>query len=246
MKRKRDKIFFWICIVICILSITYIAYYYVKKSDGHKNYTKVKKQVIKEEKPEKKKEENPIDFVKLKNINSDIYGWIQIPDTNIDYPILQNETNDAFYLDHAFDKKEDVFGAIFTERINAKDFTDFNTVIYGHNIKDGSFFQNLHKFEDEEFFNTHDTFTIYTETEKKIYKIFAAVEYSSKHILYNYDNQSIEERKAFLQSLRESRSMNNHYRDDVKVDENSKIVTLSTCIRWEPKKRYIVTGVEVE
>ncbi|WP_461811125.1 sortase domain-containing protein, partial [Faecalimonas sp.] len=181
MKRKKDKVFFWICIVICILSITYIVYYYLKKTDSHKDYAKVKKQVIKEEKPEKKKEEIPIDFAKLKNVNSDIYGWIQVPDTNIDYPILQNETNDAFYLDHAFDKKYDVFGAIFTERINAKDFTDFNTVIYGHNIKDGSFFQNLHKFEDDEFFNSHDTFTIYTETEKKTYKIFAAVEYSSKH-----------------------------------------------------------------
>lgn len=249
MKKKRDKIFFWICIIICILCVGYISYYYIQKAESKKEFKEVKKKVVKEEKPVeevKEKDEIPIDFAELKKVNNEIYAWVQVPDTNIDYPILQSETDDAFYLNHAFDKKYDVFGAVFTEKINKKDFTDFNTVVYGHNIKDGSFFQNLHKFEEEQFFNSHDTFTIYTETEKKTYKIFAAVEYSNKHILYNYDNQNPEEQKAFLQSLKESRSMKNHYRDDVTVDENSKIVTLSTCIRGEPKKRYIVVGVEVE
>lgn len=246
MKKKRDKIFFWICIIICILCVGYIGYYYIQKAESKKEFKEVKKKVVKEEKPteEEEKDEIPIDFAELKKVNDEIYAWVQVPDTNIDYPILQSETDDAFYLNHAFDKKYDVFGAVFTEKINKKDFTDFNTVVYGHNIKDGSFFQNLHKFEEEEFFNSHDTFTIYTETEKKTYKIFAAVEYSNKHILYNYDNQNPEEQKAFLQSLKESRSMKNHYRDDVTVDENSKIVTLSTCIRGEPKKRYIVVGVK--
>lgn len=137
-------------------------------------------------------------------------------------------------------------GAIFTERINKKDFSDFNTVIYGHIMKDGTIFTDLHKFEDEKFFNKHDTFTIYTETEKKTYKVFAAVEYDNRHILSNYDNNIAKDRKDFLQSIRDSRSMKNHYRDDVEVNENSKIVTLSTCVRWSPEKRYLVGAVEID
>ena len=114
MKKKRDKIFFWICSIICIFCVAYIGYYYVQKAESKKDYKEVKKKVVKEEKTEGEKDEIPIDFAELKKVNDEIYAWIQVPDTNIDYPILQSETDDAFYLNHAFDKKYDVFGAVFT------------------------------------------------------------------------------------------------------------------------------------
>ena len=130
--------------------------------------------------------------------------------------------------------------------MNAKDFSDFNTVIYGHDMKDGSMFKDLHKFEDADFFNQHEEVVIYTETEKKVYKIFAAVVYDDRHILYYYNNQNVEDRKDFLQSIYESRNMKNQIRSDVSVDENSHIITLSTCISGQPENRFIVGAVEVD
>lgn len=248
MKQHMRKTLFWFCIVVCIVCVGYIAYYYIQKGQKNADYNKVKEEVTHKVpyNVEKPGDVIPIDFAKLKDMNEEIYAWIQIPDTHIDYPILQSKGDDAYYLTHAFDGKDGVMGAIFTEKLNAKDFTDFNTVIYGHIMKDQTMFTDLHKFEDEAFFESHDKVTIYTETERKVYKIFAAVEYDNRHILYHYDNKNPDERKAFLQSLFESRNLKNHYRKDVKVDENSNIITLSTCVRHEPEKRYVVGAVEVD
>ena len=64
------------------------------------------------------------------------------------YPVVQGGDDDTYYLNHTIDGTEGYPGSIYTERINAKDFSDFNTVIYGHNMKDGSMFMGLHNFED--------------------------------------------------------------------------------------------------
>ena len=106
--------------------------------------------------------ENPIDFEKLLEINDDIYAWIRIPDTNIDYPIVQRAGDDAYYLRRDIYKKPKVAGSIFTEDCNSKDFDDPNTVIYGHNMRNKSMFQNLHLYEDPDFFKENPYVYIYT------------------------------------------------------------------------------------
>lgn len=259
MKDKGRKILFVLCIAVCVACIGYIVYYFLQRDKGEKKYEDVQKKVEKqieeaeqkapEETEEEKEDENPIDFAELKAVNPDIYAWITIPDTNINYPVLQTDGDDAYYLNHTYDGEKNPIGAIYTEKANSKDFTDFNTVIYGHNIKDGTMFENLHKFEDEQFFDTHETFDIYTEDGKKTYKVFAAVEFDNRHILYHFSNDDVKARKEFLYALRDSRNMISHYRDDVEVDENSRIVTLSTCVRKNgkryPDRRYLVGAVEV-
>lgn len=88
-------------------------------------------------------------------------AWIYIPNTNVDYPIVQSSVyeSDTLYLDHNIDKKPDIAGAIFSERANRKDFSDPVTVIYGHNMKNGSMFKTLHSFEDAKFFKKINLFT---------------------------------------------------------------------------------------
>lgn len=93
-----------------------------------------------------------IDFAELSSINPDIYAWIRIPDTQIDYPVLQREENDTYYLRHNSSGRYAFAGSIYTEEANSRDFKDPMTVLYGHNMRDGSMFQNLHFFEDETFF----------------------------------------------------------------------------------------------
>lgn len=247
MKRFK-KTLFYLCIAIAVAGVAYICFWYLNKEKNENIYDKVKEDVKeqKEQTEEPKKEEIPIDFASLKQINEDIYAWIEIPDTNIQYPIVQSAEDDTYYLNHTIEGKEGYPGSIYTERINKKDFSDFNTVIYGHDMKDGTMFKDLHKYEDADFFASHDKITIYTETEKKVYQVFAAVVYDDRHLLYSYDNESIEDRKAFIQSVFESRNMKNQFRDDIQVDENSHVITLSTCIGSQPDKRFLVGAVEIE
>ena len=246
MKKNVRKRLFVLCVVVAAAGLIYIATYYLRKDNNEAVYGKVQKQVEEKKKEEIPKEEIPIDFATLKKTNPDIYAWIEIPGTNVNYPIVQSAEDDSYYLNHTIDGKEGYPGSIYTEKINAKTFSDFNTVIYGHDMKDGSMFKDLHKFEDATFFEEHDKVTIYTEEEEKTYQIFAAVVYDDRHLMYSFDNENVEDRKAFLQSLKETRSMRNQFRSDVTVDENSHIITLSTCIGGQPDKRFLVEAVEID
>lgn len=105
--------------------------------------------------------ENPIDFEKLQSYNDEIYAWIHIPNTKIDYPVAQHEGEDDYYLKHNMYGEPEFAGTIYTEKCNKTDFSDPNTLIYGHNMRNGSMFQNLHKFEEKEFLMRTSIF-IYT------------------------------------------------------------------------------------
>lgn len=250
MKKKSRKIIFVLCLLLCIAGIGYLVFYFYQKGKNDDIYEEVKKYKEEVKEPEKAAEEEqvviPIDFASLKGVNADIYAWIDIEDTNIHYPIVQSATDDTYYLEHTIEGVKGYPGSIYTEMINAKDFSDFNTLIYGHDMKDGSMFKHLHKFADAEFFNTHDTITIYTEKEIKTYRVFAAVVYDNRHIMYTYNNNDVEARKAFIQSLYESKNFKNQYRDGIEVDENSNLITLSTCITGQPSKRFIVVAAEIK
>lgn len=194
---------------------------------------------------EKEPDMIPVDFLSLKERNEDVYAWIDIPDTNVHYPILQGGPDDSYYLNHTIDKEAGYPGSIYTESVNAKDFSDYNTVIYGHNMNNGTMFKHLHKFEDEEFFESHEFITIYTETEMKVYRVYAAVIYGNNHIMKSYDFDKVEDRIAYIESLDTGESKN-HFRKGMELDEESKLITLATCIGGRPNNRYLVIGEEVE
>lgn len=234
------------CIIIAVCSIGYIIYYNVKKKDNNKVYEKVQKEVSKqkEEVPEETSAYvSPIDFTELQKTNVDIYAWIEIPGTNVNYPIVQSVTDDAYYLDHTIEGAKGFPGSIYTESLNSKEFTDFNTVIYGHNMKDGSMFQNLHNFEDSAYMEQNSQVIIYTPNQKRTYEIFAAVVYDDKHILMDYDFTQEAQRIGFLQSVSSAKSMVGGIRDGVNVTSESNILTLSTCIGDQPNNRFIVEAV---
>lgn len=203
------------------------------------------KKVIEEEKEIEEKEEFiiPIDFHALEEINPDIYAWIDIDDTNVHYPIVQSSTDDSYYLEHTIEGAEGYPGSIYTERVNTKDFSDFNTLIYGHNMRDGSMFNHLHKFSDAEFFASHDKITIYTKDEIKEYTIYAALIYDDRHIMNCFDFSRTDERERFIQTVKESRNLRNQFRDGIEITADSNLITLSTCTE-DPSTRFIVIGVE--
>ncbi len=192
--------------------------------------------------------ENPIDFNALKAQNDDIYAWIKIDDTEVDYPIVQHDTEDNFYLRHSALTKEFLdSGSIYTQKCNALDFSDPVTLIYGHNGFKKTMFTTLHKFEDEEFFNTHEYFNIYTPDRKLTYQIISIFKYDDRHIMNSFDFNKPAKLKEFQNMVMNPNSTLKNVRNDldVKIDENSKLVVLSTCITGQKSNRFLVCGVLV-
>lgn len=195
------------------------------------------------------KVKNPIDFATLQSGNSEIYAYIQIEDTNVDYPIVQSATDDEFYLRHkAEDKSWSSSGAVYTESANTKTFNDRVTVIYGHNGYGDSFFTTLHRFEKEDFFNNHPYFYIYTPEKKLTYQVISAFKYDDRHIMNSFNFADTIEFKEFEEFIANPSSALKNVRTelDKDVNENSKIVILSTCITNQKSSRYLVCGVLVK
>lgn len=187
------------------------------------------------------------DWNQLRKTNEDIYSWIYIPDTNIDYPILQHPMERSYYLMHNLDGSEGYPGCIYTQNLNRKDFTDPMTVIYGHNMKDGSMFRTLHAFEDGEFFENHPYIYIYTPDGPLVYQVFAAYKFSDQDLLTCYDFYTPESLGYYIMTVRDQRDMGAHIREDLDTDLNgySHLITLSTCVSGEDDKRYLVQAVLV-
>lgn len=194
---------------------------------------------------EKKPVEIPIDFAALQEMNPDIYAWIQVEGTAIDYPIVQHPEDNGYYLNHTVEGEEAIEGAIFTEDYNKKDFEDPNTVIYGHNMKNGSMFRSLHEFSDRSFFNENRDITIYLPDQIRHYEIFAAYLYDSRHILQSFDFSDEKVFESYLKSVFSIRDMSSYVDSSVEVDKDSKIITLSTCYKGMDEKRYLVQAVLV-
>lgn len=181
-----------------------------------------------------------LDWNALAEENEHIYAWIHIPDTKVDYPVLQHPTETDYYLEHNLDHSKGLPGCIYIQNMNAKDFSDNNTVIYGHNMKNGTMFKGLHKFSEDEFFEANRYFYIYTPEKTLVYEIYAAVQFSNAHILYKYDFDTEDAKAEFRADLAECYG---NIREDMQASEEGQLVTLATCIGGKPNNRWLVVGV---
>lgn len=189
-------------------------------------------------------EDNPVDFAQLKEINAELYAWIRIPGTQIDYPIAQRQGEDqSFYLHHDMYQNPRFSGCIYSENLNKQDFTDPVTVLYGHNMKNGSMFQNLHKFRKQEFFDEHQYIYVYTPEKTYIYQIFAVYPYDDRHILKSFDFSDEQVLADYLNECQNPHSMEALVRSDVELTTDTPILTLSTCIGGRTEERLLVQAV---
>lgn len=251
--KKRKKKLIWLAVLaVSLIGIILIGMYIAgeqrKKERAAELYAQMQaeKNEAPEETviPEEPKIEIPVDFAALKQQNEDIYAWIEVPGTTVDYPILQSAEADDYYLNHTVEHKEGRPGAIYTEKANAKDFSDPNTVIYGHNMHSNhTMFYDLHLFEDETFFDEHETFTIYTPTDILEYEIFAAYVYDDRHILNSFDFKDKDVFAEYLKNVLGDEKREGFLRDGVKVTADDRIVTLSTCIKGRADKRWLIQAV---
>lgn len=190
-------------------------------------------------------------FAALYEQNSDIVGWISINDTRIDYPVMQTGDN-KFYLDHDFDKKTSAAGALFADKrgVISKDGTPDNTIIYGHNMKSGEFFHNLHDYKKLDFLKEHQTITydtLYDESEWKIFACFITgiKESQDNGVLFDYHNRIYLNDKEEYQDFYDEVMLRNMYITDVDVEYGDEFLTLSTCSVEFYDSRFVVVARKV-
>ena len=187
--------------------------------------------------------EIPINFDYLKEQNEDIIGWITVDGTIIDYPILYDTSFNLYYLKHNYVGTTTDYGSIFVLSENADDFSDFNTLVYGHNMPDGQMFAQLHKFRDSSFFEEHGEIIIYTPDRKLTYQVFAAYRTDNLNIIVNNDFSTEELQEAYIERIYTHTDLA-LFKPEYPVTASDRIVTLSTCI-GNPDFRYVVQGVLV-
>lgn len=254
---KKSKKILWLIILIiaalvCALAVTYIVMYF---SSGKlpKDYKKSPAQTTASSKVSTgdadttSLADNPYDWDKLQATNTDIYAYIVIPGTDIDLPVAQpgKSRDDSFYLTHNETGEYEFAGCIYSEKQNATDFTDPVTVLYGHNMLNGTMFAQLHKFEDADFFNKHQYMYIYTPGHKLTYEIYSAYVYDDRHILNSFDFSNKKVRMKYFNSTLAPNSMTYNVREGITLKKKNKILTLSTCTKNSDNTRYLVNGILV-
>ena len=185
----------------------------------------------------------PAELAEYREINGDVIALLNIPGAGICYPILQHPTEKDYYLNITIDGDEGYPGSIYTNPIEGKDFATFNTVIYGHNMRDGSFFGSLRNFRDPEYLGEHRQIEIFTDEQKHVYDIFAVVVYGDRNIGDDFDDGSVDDRAAFLETLKHG-GEGSILLDDIEVGTSSRLVTLSTCISDMHDNRLILVAAE--
>jgi len=179
-----------------------------------------------------------MDFTALREVNSEILGWILIPNTVISYPMLQTGNN-TYYLTHTWRKNTSVVGGIFLECQNSGDFSDFNTILYGHNMNNGSMFGTLKKYKSLSYWKAHPTIYITDQNGSRAYRVFAAYEVSTEGTTYQIGFSSDESRQKFIDYCL-AQSLIDTGLSPTPADH---IVTLSTCTGHGHATRWVVQAV---
>ena len=179
--------------------------------------------------------EKGVDFDALRKINPDVIGWLVYDDTPINYPVVQGENNDV-YLSMLFDRTWGGCGTLFADAVTEAPFKQFNTIIYGHHMRDGSMFACLKSLKDPAWTADHPKLKLYTPDGDYYLEVWAFLNEPSDSDIY-LTNMTSEEKKAEYITLVEKLSS---YTTEVSVKTGDRLVLLSTCAYEYQNARYIV------
>lgn len=240
-KRKLSKvgrIISDILIVVCLAVAGFSGYNLYKElkeyNDSKEAYDSLYPEVIKED---TETNEKIIDHETLLGMNSDYKGWIYLEDSTIDYPFVQT-TDNEYYLRHLFNKEWNNSGCVFMDSNNNADFSDKNTVLYAHNMKNGTMFADIEQYKNAEYYSTHKVIHIYTQAQDyDVYPIagmlsdgqddYVQISFSDDAEFLNYTARFIE---------------NSTFTSDETLEASDRIVMLSTCNYDVTDGRYVLIG----
>jgi len=175
----------------------------------------------------------------------DVYAVIQIPGTDIDYPIAYCEDAvDPFWFTHDIDGNPDEKGMIITDSLNRNDFSDPMTLIYGQAPDDGTMFADLAAFRNADFFEDHDRINIYLEDSQLVYRVFACYIGSNEHILVENDFNDPSEFNAFFDSIDEVRDLSMNIRQDAKPAFTDHVIALVTHCDDDSKRLFVLAVLD--
>ena len=189
--------------------------------------------------------ERMLQVKELQAQNADIVGWLEIENTNINYPVLQG-TDNSYYMTHNYKKEKSKNGSIFLDTNYNWNIPSNNLLIYGHNLGNGMMFQELLKYEKESFYQEHPVIRFTTAEEDAEYEIISAfksrVYHKSEKNVFRYyfflNNESEEEYNQFVKNAKNA----SIYPIDATANYGNQLITLSTCSYYVEDGRFAVVG----
>ncbi|NBJ91064.1 class B sortase [Parablautia muri] len=178
------------------------------------------------------------DLDSLRTINEEVIGWITIPGTELSYPILQTEDN-KYYLNHTWNNDLSSVGSIFMECQISPNMRSFNTIIYGHKMRNGSMFGNLLNYDNLDYWQEHPSIYLVMDDGVYRYDIFAAYEVGIREIVYRININSEKRRSDFIQFCLE----NSEIDTGITPTFVDRVLTLSTCTGRGHSTRWVVQGI---
>lgn len=255
-KKKKSDVLLTIALIAAIAVFCYAAFnlyhIYTEYKKGTDEYNQIEAMAVTGRDADSTEVAGPsaqikppieVDFDKLKSVNEDVVGWIYVdalPD--ISYPIVKGKDNQT-YLHQTYEKNYNFAGTIFVDYENSGDFSDCNTLVYGHNMKNGSMFGHLKKFrEDDKLYKQDKYFWILTPERNYRYEIITAYTTSVNSDTYTLFKGPGEEFEKYLETIKGYSEIKT---DDTDLTIKDRIVTLSTCTGNE-STRFVVQGKRVD
>ena len=255
-KKKKSDVLLTIALIAAIVVFCYAAFnlyhIYTEYKKGTDEYNQIEEMAVTERDADSGEVAGPnaqlkppieVDFDKLKSVNEDVVGWIYVdalPD--ISYPIVKGKDNQT-YLHQTYEKNYNFAGTIFVDYENSGDFSDCNTLVYGHNMKNGSMFGHLKKFrEDDKLYKQDKYFWILTPERNYRYEIITAYTTGVNSDTYTLFKGPGEEFEKYLETIKGYSEIQT---DDTGLTIKDRIVTLSTCTGNE-STRFVVQGKRVD
>ena len=191
--------------------------------------------------PTIKRTHKNIDFASLKAVNEDVFGWIQIYGTQVDYPLLDADDN-QYYLKRTYDHRRSAYGSIFLEPSNSAKMNDKHIIIYGHNMVNRAMFGSLISYKSQSYADGHNTITICMPGQDLTYRIFSAYTANVDSPTYRLNFKDENSFDKMIQHMKE----NSVIYSDITPKEGDQILTLSTCTPAGHKNyRFVVNAVLV-
>ena len=247
---KVKPIILIILYIIFIVSICYISYYLYNYHKGKADNIDILNNVeIDNTQVTEQKTERMLQLEELKKDNEEIIGYLEIEGTNINYPVCQSTDND-YYIRHNYKKEYSKDGAIFLDKDYDWNIPSSNLLLYGHNNKNGTMFQNLLEYAKEDFYKEHTKIKFTTNKEESIYEIisvfYSRVYYKSEQNVFRYyyfvNAENEEKYNEFVNNAKKS----SIYNIETTAEYGDQLLTLSTCEYSQEDGRFVVVAKKMQ
>lgn len=243
--KKQRNLIYGILIILIIISVIYLLFFLKDKNKTTNDSSALEEVKIDESKIDNETTERMLQVQELQKENPDIVGWIEIVGTKINYPVLQGEDN-SYYMTHNYKKEEAKDGSIFLDKDYDWNLPSSNLLMYGHNMGDGEMFQDLLKYESEDYYKEHPTIRFTTANDDSEYEIISAfksrVYYKSEKNVFRYyffiNAENEEEYNDFVNNAKKA----SLYDTGKTAEYGDQLMTLSTCSYHTEDGRFAVVA----